>query len=147
MPKFGLTFKGLDEYISKLDKLGGTEAVKRGVDEGLREGKKIVNAKILPKIAMGNLPAKGKYSSAPHVKDALSTDDTVNWSGLTGEIKVGFDISTGAGFTSIYLMYGTPRMSPARGLKASIYGSATRKAVQEAEKEAINKVIKEIMEG
>lgn len=147
MPKFGLTFKGLDEYIDKLDKLGGTEAVKRGVEAGLKEAKNTVNTRIAPKIANSNLPAGGKYGSAPHVRDAIDKDMSVEWSGLTGEIHVGFNLNDDGGFTSIFLMYGTPRHDPAKGLKASIYGSATQRAVVKAEAEAINKVIDRIMGG
>ena len=43
--------------------------------------------------------------------------------------------------TSIFLMYGTPRMNPARGLKASVYGAATKKEIAKIQEDEILKVI------
>lgn len=145
--KIGLNFDGWEEYMAKLDKIGGGSAMKRGAEAGLITSKNHVNPKIKKGVSNGSLPAGGKYSSAPHVKDALDNDLKVNWQGSIAEIKIGFDLKKPGGFTSIYLMYGTPRMKPAKGLKAAIYGATTKKEIAELQSEALNKVIKRIMEG
>lgn len=141
--RIGLQFDGWEDYIAKLDELGGTSAMKRGVEAGLKESKQYVNPQI--EAALSKLPAGGKYSTGD-TKRSLDRDMTIDWSGMTGEIKVGFDFKK-SGPVSIFLMYGTPRMSPVSGLKNAIYGAKTKKKIKELQAEAINKVIKRIMEG
>lgn len=129
--------------MAKLDKLGGTQAMKKGVEEALIESKKHVNPLI--EQAMAKLPAGGKYSSGD-TKKSIDKDMSVEWQGMTASVKVGFDFSK-SGLTSIFLMYGTPRMKPVSGLKNAIYGAKTQKELATIQEEALQKVIKEIMEG
>lgn len=141
--RIGLQTKGLDEYMAKLDKLGGSQAMKKGVEEALIESKKHVNPLI--EQAMTKLPAGGKYSTGD-TKKSIDKELSVEWEGMSGVIKVGFDFSQ-SGPKSIYLMYGTPRMKPVSGLKNAIYGAKTQKELATIQEEALQKVIKEIMEG
>lgn len=143
--RIGLQFKGWEETIEKLDRIGGTDAIKRGVAAGLIESKKYINPIIKKNIAAAKLPAKGKFS---HGGTELSIDDdlTIDWNALTGSIKIGFDFKK-SGLKSIVLMYGTPRMKPAKGLKSAIYGSKTKKEIAAIQEEAVNKVIDRIMGG
>lgn len=141
--KIGLQFKGWQEMIAKLDKLGGTEAMKKGVDAALKASKEYVTPQI--ENAITRLPAGGKYSTG-NTKSSINKDMSVEWSAGVGSIKVGFDFEK-SGPVSIFLMYGTPRMSPVSGLKNAIYGTKTNKQIKEIQETEINKVIKEIMEG
>ena len=145
--KIGLQFDGWEDYMAKLDEVGHSSAVERGVEAGLKASKQFVNPKIEKSITGSNLPAGGRYSAPPHVKDSLNRDFKVVWEGKIAELKIGFDLNKGAGLTSIFLMCGTPRMRPAKGLKAAIYGAKTKKEVAEIQEESIGKVIKRIMEG
>lgn len=129
--------------MAKLDEVGGTHAMKRGVNAALKSSKEYVNPQI--EAAMGKLPAGGRYSTGD-TKQSIDKDMSVDWEGLTGVIKVGFDFKK-SGMTSIFLMYGTPKMSPVAGLKNAIYGAKTKKQIKELQAEAVNKVIKRIMEG
>ena len=101
--------------------------------------------KVEKAVQKSNLPAKGKYSTGK-TADSIVRDDNVNWDGTTASVNVGFDFKKG-GMTSIYLMYGTPRMKPAKGLKAAIYGAAVKKEIKEKQKEIFAKAIKKKMEG
>ena len=141
--RIGLQFNGWEEYIAKLDELGGTQAMKKGVEEALIESKKHVNPLI--EKAMGKLPAGGKYSHGG-TKKSIDTDNKVAWVGMTGEIKVGFDFSK-SGLKSIFLMYGTPKMKPVSGLKGAIYGAKTQKEVAEIQERVLSDYIKKVMEG
>ena len=141
--RIGLQVSGLDEYMAKLDEIGGAAAMKRGAESALQASKKYVTPLI--ESTMGKLPAGGRYSTG-ETKRSIDDDMAVEWSGLTGSIKVGFDFSE-SGMKSIFLMYGTPRMKPVNGLKAAIYGSKTKKEIARLQGEALDKVIKEIMEG
>lgn len=141
--RIGLQFDGWEETMAKLDKLGGTTAMKRGVEAGLIASKQYVNPLI--EKSMNKLPAKGKYSTGD-TKKSIDRDTDIEWEGMSGAIKIGFQFKE-SGMKSIFLMYGTPRMKPVQGLKASIYGAKTKKEIAQIQAEAVNKVIKRIMEG
>ena len=141
--KIGLQVNGFEEYMTKLDELGGSKAMKRGVESALKASKEYVNPLI--EAAMVNLPASGKYSTGG-TKESIDTDMTVEWDGMTASIKVGFDFKQ-SGLKSIFLMYGTPKMPPVNGLKAAISGNKTQKEIGKIQAEALTKVIDEFMEG
>lgn len=131
--------------MAKLDKLGGTSLMKNATEDALKASKDYVNPQIEAAISTGNLPARGKYSKG-RLKQSLDRDNTVEWSGMTSEIKVGFDFSK-SGVESIFLMYGTPRMKPVKGLKNAIYGTKTQREIGEIQADEINKIIKRTMGG
>lgn len=141
--KIGLNFEGWEDYMAKLDELGGTQLMKKGVEEALIESKKHVNPLI--EKAMGKLPAKGRYSYGD-TKKSIDDSKTVEWDGMTGSINMGFDFSK-SGSKSIFLMYGTPRMKPVSGLKSAIYGAKTQKEIAEIQEKVISDVIRKVMEG
>lgn len=139
----GLKFDGWTEYMDNLRKLGGTTAMRKGVEAGLKASKEHVNGKI--EKAMSQLPAGGKYSKGRTVR-SIDTDVNVKWEASTGEIKIGFDLKK-SGLTSIFLMYGTPRMKPVKGLYEAIYGDDTQKEIAEIQQKEVEKVIKDVMGG
>ena len=141
--KIGLKFEGWEEYMAKLDELGGTHTMKKAVNEALVESKKHVDPLI--EKAIVKLPAGGKYSTGD-TKDSIDDEMDVTWNGFTGEIKIGFDFSK-SGLKSIFLMYGTPKMKPVSGLKAAIYGSKTQKEIAEIQEKILSDHIKKVMEG
>ena len=138
----GLHFDGWEKYMDKLDKLGGTQTMKKGVEEALKESKKHVNPSI--EKAMNKLPAGGKYSTGK-TKESIDDNLTVAWSGMTGEIKVGFDFKK-SGLTSIFLMYGTPKMKPVTGLKNAIYGTKVKREIAEIQEKVLSEAVKKVME-
>lgn len=143
--RIGIKVAGFDEYMAKLDELGGSNAMKRGVEEALKDSKKYVNPLLEKAMAKSNLPAKGRYSYGD-TKESIDDSRKVDWEGMTAGIKVGFDFSK-SGLKSIFLMYGTPKHNPVSGLYAAIYGAKTQKQISAIQSEALDRVIKEIMEG
>lgn len=143
--KIGLQVKGFEEYMAKLDEVGGSAAMKRGVESALKASKQHVNPLINTAMSPSNLPAGGKYSQGG-TKESLDTDMTVYWEGMTAHVKVGFDFKQ-SGLKSIVLMHGTPKMQPVAGLYAAIYGAKTQREIGNIQAEALDKAIKRIMEG
>ena len=141
--RIGLQFDGWEDYIAKLDELGGSQVMKKGVEEALIESKKHTNPLI--EKSMSKLPAKGKYSTGDTEK-SIDREMKIDWVGMTGEIKVGFDFKK-SGAKSIFLMYGTPRMKPVSGLKSAIYGAKTQKEIAEIQEKVLSDYIKKVMEG
>lgn len=143
--KIGLQVKGFDEYMAKLDEVGGSAAMRRGVESALIASKAYVTPLMESAMAASNLPAKGEYATGI-TKDSIDKEMKVYYDGVTAFVKVGFNFEE-SGATSIFLMYGTPRMQPVNGLKNAIYGAKTQKQIGEIQAEALNKVIERIMEG
>lgn len=136
-------FSGFRDYMARLDELGNDDAMKRGVEAGLKASKQYVNTEVKKVISKSNLPAHGKYSSGI-TAESLDKNFNVDWEGPQGVIKIGFDFSK-SGLTSILLMYGTPKMSPVQGLYDAIYGTRTKSKIKSLQKEAINEVIRREM--
>ena len=143
--RISLQVKGFNEYMAKLDKLGGNDAMKRGVESALKQSKAYINPQIESVINKSNLPAGGRYSKGG-TKQSIDKSMNVDWKGFEGEINVGFDFKK-SGLKSIVLMYGTPRMRPVAGLKDAIYGGKTQRQIAKLQGEALDKVVKRIMEG
>jgi hypothetical protein len=143
--KIGLQSNCFEELMAKLDEVGSTPAMKKGVEGALKASKQFINTQLNAAMQTGNLPAGGKYSTGD-TKASIDTDMTVNWEGARATIDVGFKFKE-SGMKSIFLMYGTPKMPPVPGLKDAIYGSKTKKELGKLQTEAMNKVIKRIMEG
>lgn len=150
MPKarFSLECKAFDEYMAKLDKIGGTAAMKKGVENALIKSKEYVTELLDAAMAKPNLPAHGDYSSGG-TADSINRDAAVEWQGMTGTIEIGFEFKE-SGMKSIFLMYGTkahgtPRMSPVVGLYDAIYGNKTKSQIKKIQSEALTATIDEIM--
>lgn len=143
--RFGIEFSGFDEYIKKLDAIGGGAAVKKGAEEALIASKKHINPKIESAMQKGNLPAQGRYSTGETLR-SLDADMDIDWKNLTASIKIGFDMNV-SGMKSIYLIYGTPRMKPVKGLKDILFGAQTRFELAKIQQEAMTEAVKKVMEG
>ena len=141
-----LDFSQFDEQLKRLEEAGGKPLLKKGVSRGLKAAKEVVNTNLVKKLKDNNLPAKGKYNKNK-TKAAINKDFVIEWKGDKCRIKIGFDLYKEKGLVSIFLMYGTPKMSPVKGLKNVIYGTTAKKKVKEKVAEALNEVIQETLEG
>lgn len=142
--RIGLQFSGFEEMAARLDELQGD--LQRTTEEALIKSKEIVTAKLLEATNKNNYPAQGKYSRAHNnTRESIDTTKNVKWQGTTAEIDVGFDLKI-SGMTSIFLMYGTPRMDKVQAIYDAIYGSRVKAEVKRIQKETFDAAIKEKME-
>lgn len=144
--KISLQFKGFEELTKKIDDLAGTDGLKRAVEAALKTSKQEVNKEITAALQPSKFPAGGIYSTGK-TKAAINKDFAVKWAGMVAEIPIGFDMSKSGGMTSIYLMYGTPRMKPDNELFNAIYGNAIKTKVKKLQETAVKEVIERIMGG
>lgn len=135
--RVGLQFDGLEQMISNLEK--ASVDVREATESALLASKQLVTSGLVRDTVKANLPAKGKYSTGDLAK-SIDKDYSVNWAGFTAEVKVGYDFSK-SGLASIMVLYGTPRMKPAKKLYNDIYGSRIKKQLAEVQQEALNKVL------
>ena len=76
---------------------------------------------------------------APHndrgiTAESIVTSPHIEWAGSVGSVDIGFDIPNG-GLPSVFLMYGTPKMTPDRKLYNAVYGNKTKQLVHDAVEE------------
>lgn len=138
-------WSAFDKYLEQLKKVGDSEQVKTGVEDALKDSKEYVNETLVKKMEKKNLPARGEYSTG-NTKESIDKGMDVDWKMQEASIEVGFDFQK-SGLTSIFLMYGTPKMSPVRGLKNAIYGTKAQKEITEIQGKALDDAIKKIMGG
>ena len=140
--KNGFDTTMLNRYAERLEAAGGPDAIKRAVNGGMTASKREINQLITTAMQSSNLPAGGKYSTGATM-EALNKEYGVSWDGNIASLPLGFDLS-GAGLTSIFLMYGTPRMQPANGLHDAIYGDEGRKIARKAQAKAMKTVLERV---
>ena len=141
--RIGLQFSGFEEMAARLDELQGD--LQHTTEEALIKSKEVVTAKLLEATNKANYPAQGKYSTG-RTRQSIDTTKNVKWQGTTAEIDVGFDLKI-SGMTSIFLMYGTPRMNKVQAIYDAIYGSRVKAEIKRIQKETFDAAIKEKMEG
>lgn len=140
--KNGFDTSALEKYAEKLEKLGGSDALKRATEAGMHQAKAAINKQVTAAMQHPNLPAGGKYAT-DETLESLDRSSPVTWEGNVGSIPVGFDMSK-SGITSILLMHGTPTMPPVPGLHDALYGKKGKAAARKAQEEAMQKVIERL---
>lgn len=131
--KNGFDTTALKKYAERLESVGGSAAVKRAVEAGMKATKQQVNTQVTAAMQPGNLPAGGKYATGETLEN-LNRDMAVEWEGNLARLPLGFDLKSD-GLVSIFLMHGTPKMPPAAGLREALKenpGKISRKEMQKA---------------
>lgn len=134
--KLSIDFKGFAEYAERLEKLGGD--LKEAADKALKESKDLVDEQLHEQMK--------KHHRTGRTEKSIRDDAEVEWSGNVGSVDVGFDIAHG-GLPSIFLMYGTPRMSKDQKLYNAVYGTATKRKVKELQEKIFAEAIQRRMGG
>ena len=116
--KNGFDTSALIKYADQLEAAGGTAAIKRAVDGGMRATKQEANCQVSTAMQTSNLPAGGKYSTGETMKH-LDTGMEPDWQGNIARLPLGFNLKDG-GLVSIFLMYGTPNHAPVAGLREAL---------------------------
>ena len=130
----GIDFEGFEELAEKLDSFGGRE-LERGVESALIATQRIMTPGIKTAIAPHHLTGDTEAS--------IKQSPRVEWTGTVASVDIGFNISDG-GLPSVFLMYGTPKMSPDKKLYNAFFGGATKKKVRKAQEEVIHKIISRV---
>ncbi len=138
-----MTLSFFDNYIERLEELGGSDLIKKAVDSGLKTAKAKVNEDIKKALVKPNMPKEGVYSTGKS-KDSIDKDFNVKWHGVEGEILIGLSWEK-LGKGGQVLIYGTPVQEPVKGLKEAIYGGRAKRRVRKECQEAIDKIIERVM--
>ena len=130
-----LDFNGFEIMQKRLEELGGD--TKAAAESALVESHKIVTQKVTA--------AMVKHRETGDTTNAIIKAPSVEWTGDTASVDVGFDI-VGGGLPSIFLMYGTtlhgqPHITPDRNLYDAVYGAQTRREIMKVQEAEYNKAI------
>ena len=139
---FSIDFSNFEEIAQKLEHMDLD--IRDAVGEAINEVAKQVQEDVREAVQPPNLPAGGEYSSqAKETENSIIVAPQVEWSGMIGEIDLGFDKNKpGAGG---FLITGTPKHDPAPKL-AKIF--TTRKYLTDFKKkieQALHQVIERNM--
>ena len=140
--RFNIEFNGMNKLVANVTKLNGN--VKQITDKALVRTNQLVTDKAEVAMARSKLPAGGRYSTGQTVA-SLRRGEMPEWAGTLAGIKTGFDIRNG-GLASIFLIHGTQRMKPVRGLHAAFFGKATHEAVINEQQRIFDEEIRRLMQ-
>ena len=134
---FSIDFKQFEEYGERLDQLGFD--IQQSVGDAMEHAGHTVQDDVSAAVEHSNLPAQGKYSKGQTAESVIS-DVAVQWSGMIGELPLGFDkTKPGAGG---FLITGTPKMQPDKALakifQSKKYKSDITKEIREELQRLIN---------
>lgn len=141
--KLRLEFSGFETMAEQLDKLGGS--LEKTAADALVKSKTVVAQNLLKATHKANFPAHGKYATG-NTRHSIDTARTVTWEGKTASISVGFDMEK-SGMTSIFLMYGTPKMAKVQEMYDAIYGKKVKAQIKKIQWETFKKAIDEKLGG
>lgn len=138
--KFGIEFGEFQDILKDMRRLEAD--IKETTEKALIETQDYIAQQADKYTDNKYLPAKGKYRVLPSkTKRAIIKDKKIYWEGTKATVYTGFSFEFG--FTPQFLMYGTPTMKPAKGLKNAIVGNKTKKAVAEIQKKTFYKACRE----
>lgn len=132
--------KGFEELAYAVDAVEGR--LKQAVETAMTAAQREIQADVDAASAK-YVPGGTKYSTGA-MRASIKKPDGVKWDGTAARIGVGFNIPgrKGGGLHSIFIMYGTPRMSANRKLYAAIRGAATARRVRQAIADAMGEALK-----
>ena len=132
MAKMKIVFDGFADLAYRIDKAGND--LKGAVDEALTATEKLIQDNLEPAVAP--YAAKGlKGYATGAMYAARLTEAHINWKGMIAEVDAGFDLLAKGGYHSIFVMYGTPKMSKDSKIYNAIKGAKTKKMIAEKQKE------------
>lgn len=140
MAKMQILFNGFEDLAHAVDLVGAD--LKEAVNEALEETQNIVRNNLIPAAAVYDAKGLKGYATGK-MYGSIIKDTNVEWDGYVATVGVGFEArggDTDAGFMhSIFVMYGTPRMSKDTRVYNAIKGTKTKKAIAAKQLEVMKK--------
>lgn len=134
-----LDFHEMEAMLKRFEKFGASTKIP--IENALKKSHSFVTKNLHEHMKKEYLPAHGEYSHGDTEKSIVE-DETVYWIGDKAYIGVGFDMSKSK--TSIFLMYGTPRMKPNKKIYEDVWGRKTRRQIREIQEEAMWDALDEV---
>ena len=129
MAKMEILFDGFENLAYAIDEAGAD--LQAAVDEALTETQEIVKANLIPAAAVYDRKGWKGYATGKMYRKMIK-DTSVDWKGTVAEVNTGFMLE-GGGWHSIFVMYGTPKMTKDQKIYNAIKGTKVKKQIAEAQ--------------
>lgn len=137
--KMKIIFNGFEDLAAAIDRSGGD--LQAAVNEALTETQKLIQSNVAS--AAAPYAGKGRKGYATgQMYGTIIGDGAVSWAGSVATVDTGFRLRESGGWHSIFVMYGTPRMSKDSAVYNAIKGSATKAQIEKLQQEIMQKYIK-----
>lgn len=136
MAKMSIIFDGFQQLAADIDRMGGD--LHAAVDEALTATQQLIQDNL--ETAAAPYASKGRkgYGKGDMYKTILN-DRRITWINEVAEVDVGFELYEKGGWHSIFLMYGTPRITKDQAIYNAIKGAKTRQAIEKLQQEVMQK--------
>lgn len=140
MAKMSLEFDGFKDLLYQISEV--ESALQPAVDDALTQVQRFVQGQTR-QAAAKYVPGGTPYSTG-EMKAAIKPDDGPQWSGSVATVGVGFEIhkSGGGGMHSVWIMYGTPRITPDTKLHNAVRGTKTQYEIRKIMEKALREHVK-----
>lgn len=130
----------MKDLLEDLDAKGGD--LKAAVNEMLEETQKYIQSEVVS--AAAPYAAKGlKGYAQGEMYKTIVKDGSVHWETPTvASVNGGFNLSDTGGYHSIFIMYGTPRITKDTRVFNAIKGARVRKQIEQLQKDILEKYLK-----
>lgn len=126
--KFGLEFVGMNDVLKQLERMEAD--TKSLAEEALRKTFDAVQPGVRSAVESSRFDFTHRTGNT---KAQILSSPKIEWKGNTAKVGVGFDVS-GPGVVSVFLMRGTPRITPDQNLYNSVFGDAVSAKVEEVQR-------------
>lgn len=138
MARMSIVYEGFGDMLERIDRMG--HDLKVAASEALEETQQLVQAKTTA--AAGIYAGSGRKGYATgDMFGAIGAVDPLEWAGDVATIGVGFKLPAGGGWHSIFIMYGTPKISKDTAVYNAIRGSATKAQIAQKQEEVLRRYL------
>ena len=138
-----LDYHAMEKMKQRYEKAGAN--YQKAAEQALLKSKTFIANKLEKDTVAPNFPAKGKYGSGADLREAIIRTGNVGWSGMTAKTGAGFRLSRS--LVPQFLMYGTPKMKPAKKMREDVFGRNTGRQLREIQEEVMFDFLEECIEG
>lgn len=139
MAKMSIIFKGFTDLAADIDRAGGD--LKTAVNDALVQTQGLIQSNLASAAAVYASKGRKGYATGK-MYGTIIDDHVVDWSGSIATVRVGFDLGEDGGFHSIFIMYGTAKMSKDVAVYNAIKGTATKNAIALLQEDIMKKYLK-----
>ena len=136
MARMKIMFDGFKDLAYQIDEAGGD--LHAAVDEALTKTAELVQH-TLGQAALPYAEKGLKGYATGDMFNSLKKDTPIYWKGTVAEVSVGFELYEKGGWHSIFIMYGTPRISKNQKIYNAIKGTRTKHAIAMLQEEIMQK--------
>lgn len=142
MARTSMDYSGIDALMKSVEALGGD--VKEAAQDALEKTHRYVTTGLAKEMRSHKVNGKPvNWEHTGETKGKLIKAPEVTWSGDVGSVEVGF---TGPSAAK-YLIRGTARIKPSRGMYNVLYSATTRKQVLSLQEHALEDFIASVLKG